>query len=338
MQVFFLVNLFIFGLLFWSFASVIIYRLKSWEKWVFLWRSHCQSCQHILSFLDLFPLFSYIFHRGKCAYCRKKVSTIYPILELCMGIIFMLVWKYLIDFSLLMLGDTITLIKLWFFLIIAFLTVIFIFYDILFLEIPESILFIGIFLSFLILSFNTLFLDIHFYNFSFVSWFNTLSYSSIALWWIILIFLYVIMLGEMKEIYDVLLLVTIIVCIFTFKRYFYEDILSLPVLSWIVASLAIFTFFFLQIVVSGGKWMGGGDLRIAIFIGLLLWIEKIMYAILVTYILGSIVGVGLVIFQKIRAPKEKVNTMIPFWPFLWVGTFIVLFFAPQIEKFIYFYL
>jgi hypothetical protein len=37
-----------------------------------------------------------------------------------------------------------------------------------------------------------------------------------------------------------------------------------------------------------------------------------MYAILVTYILGSIVGVGLVIFQKIRSPKEKVNTMIPF--------------------------
>jgi len=135
----------------------------------------------MLYFFDLIPLFSYIFHKGKCAHCKKKISKIYPILEMSMGIIFMLVGKYLVDFSLLELGDTISFIKLGFFLIIAFLTIIFVFYDILFLEIPESILFIGIFLSFLILSFNTLFFDIHLYDFSFVSGFNIFSYVSIAL-------------------------------------------------------------------------------------------------------------------------------------------------------------
>jgi hypothetical protein len=84
-----------------------------------------------------------------------------------MGLIFMLIGKYLIDFSLLIMGDKITLIKLGFFLIIAFITIIFVFYDILFLEIPESILFIGIFITFIFLAFNTFFLDLHFYNYSF---------------------------------------------------------------------------------------------------------------------------------------------------------------------------
>jgi hypothetical protein len=40
--------------------------------------------------------------------------------------------------------------------------------------------------------------------------------------------------------------------------------------------------------------------------------EKIMYGVLVTYILGSFVGIGIVIFQKIKYPNKKVNTMIPF--------------------------
>ncbi len=338
MQVFFLLSLFILWLLFWSFASVIIYRLQSWEKWVFLWRSHCQSCNKLLSFLDLIPLFSYIFHKWKCAYCKKTISYIYPLLEVSMGLIFMLIGKYLIDFPLLIMGDKITLIKLGFLLIIAFITIIFVFYDILFLEIPESILFIGIFITFIFLAFNTLFLDLHFYDYSFVIWINSLSYTSLFLSFFILVWFYVIMLGEMKEIYDILLLLTLGAIIFTFKRYFYDDILSIPLFSWIIASLLVFTFFFLQIVVSGGKWMGGGDLRIAVFMGLILWMEKIIYGILATYILGSFVGIGIVIFQKIKYPHKKVNTMIPFWPFLGLATFLTLFYTPEIQKIFSFYL
>gem|GEM_PF-2006679 len=37
-----------------------------------------------------------------------------------------------------------------------------------------------------------------------------------------------------------------------------------------------------------------------------------MYGILATYILGSVIGIAVIIFQKMKFPKRKVNTMIPF--------------------------
>ena len=45
-------------------------------------KSHCMSCGHELSAADLVPVFSYLFHRGKCRYCGAKVSARYPISEL----------------------------------------------------------------------------------------------------------------------------------------------------------------------------------------------------------------------------------------------------------------
>ena len=35
--------------------------------------SGCDVCQHRLSVLDLFPVFSYLFLRGRCRYCQAKI-------------------------------------------------------------------------------------------------------------------------------------------------------------------------------------------------------------------------------------------------------------------------
>lgn len=72
---------FIFGLIVGSFYNVIALRTLSGEKLSFP-PSHCTKCNHRLSFLDLFPVFSYVFLRGKCRYCKEKISPIYPIGEL----------------------------------------------------------------------------------------------------------------------------------------------------------------------------------------------------------------------------------------------------------------
>lgn len=51
-------------------------RNKRGEKWTGTKnRSHCDSCNHILSPLDLIPVFSFAFLRGKCKYCGAKIPN-----------------------------------------------------------------------------------------------------------------------------------------------------------------------------------------------------------------------------------------------------------------------
>ena len=86
METLFYIFLFIFWTLFGSFASVLIYRLKSGEKWIFLWRSHCKTCNRTLSALELIPIFSWLFSLWKCRGCKQKISIIYPLLFIkCIG-------------------------------------------------------------------------------------------------------------------------------------------------------------------------------------------------------------------------------------------------------------
>ena len=49
-------------------------------------RSHCPRCGHVLGVLDLFPLFSWLFLKGKCRYCGSKVSGRDPLTELILAL------------------------------------------------------------------------------------------------------------------------------------------------------------------------------------------------------------------------------------------------------------
>lgn len=82
MNLFFYTFLFTFGMLFGSFASVLVYRLKSGEGGIMAGRSHCPRCGHTLTALELIPLLSWILQKGKCKSCKAKISPIYPALEL----------------------------------------------------------------------------------------------------------------------------------------------------------------------------------------------------------------------------------------------------------------
>lgn len=70
----------IFGLMIGSFLNVCIFRIPKGETIVTI-PSHCTSCNHKLSWYDLFPLFSYLFLGGKCRYCKAKISPQYPLIE-----------------------------------------------------------------------------------------------------------------------------------------------------------------------------------------------------------------------------------------------------------------
>jgi leader peptidase (prepilin peptidase)/N-methyltransferase len=52
-------------------------------------RSYCPSCGHELSPLDLVPVFSWLFLRGKCRYCKAKIPAKHLIVELFTGIVYL---------------------------------------------------------------------------------------------------------------------------------------------------------------------------------------------------------------------------------------------------------
>ena len=61
-------------------------------------RSRCDTCDHVLSVLDLIPIVSYIILKGKCRYCNNEINKKYFIYEIVVGLLFLIVYlKY--DYS-----------------------------------------------------------------------------------------------------------------------------------------------------------------------------------------------------------------------------------------------
>lgn len=81
---------FVFGLLFGSFLNVVILRIPKGESVVFK-SSHCYSCGNSLKPWHNIPLFSWLFLRGKCSFCKAKISIQYPLIELTSGLLFLAV-------------------------------------------------------------------------------------------------------------------------------------------------------------------------------------------------------------------------------------------------------
>ena len=81
------IYIFVLGLLFGSFFYCMGIRLSQNESLIRP-PSHCDYCNHRLGILDLIPIFSFIFLKGKCRYCHKKISMEYLLYELLKGILF----------------------------------------------------------------------------------------------------------------------------------------------------------------------------------------------------------------------------------------------------------
>ena len=77
---------FIIGACIGSFLNVLIYRIPRKLEWVKT-PSACPSCGHRLGALDLIPILSWIFLRGRCRYCGTEFSSRYAIVELICGLI-----------------------------------------------------------------------------------------------------------------------------------------------------------------------------------------------------------------------------------------------------------
>lgn len=80
---------FIFGSVIGSFLNVVILRTPLHQS-IVTEPSHCFSCGHKLAWYDMFPIFSWIFLRGKCRYCGAKVSPRYMIIEATTAVLYCL--------------------------------------------------------------------------------------------------------------------------------------------------------------------------------------------------------------------------------------------------------
>jgi len=89
---------FIFGLIFGSFANVLIYRIPL-EKSIIKPGSFCPLCGRAIYWYDNIPFLSFILLKGRCRFCGEKISILYPLVELLMGISFALSF-YFFNFSL----------------------------------------------------------------------------------------------------------------------------------------------------------------------------------------------------------------------------------------------
>ena len=229
-----------FGLIFGSFINALVWRLflkfnkpnkKNTDYSILKGRSMCPRCKHRLSTVDLVPLFSWFFLRGKCRYCHKPISVQYPLVEFITGLTFVLsyiYWPY--NFS--SLGKSLFVLWLGILLLLVALAV----YDFKYKILPNILVYILIVLS-------LLFVLIYFFNID-----HHLSY----------------------------------------------------LLSRILGILFSAGLFYLIFQVSKGQWIGGGDVKLCIALGLLLGgpLETI-FMIFIASSIGCMIALILAIYQKI---------------------------------------
>ena len=85
---------FLVGSILASFLGLVIDRFP--EQSIIQPASHCDSCQTRLRPLDLIPILSQVFNRFRCRYCKAPYPVWYALLELGLGLIFLLYsWELL---------------------------------------------------------------------------------------------------------------------------------------------------------------------------------------------------------------------------------------------------
>lgn len=231
------IMIFVYGIVIGSFVNVLIYRLPKHEN-IVTKNSHCMSCEHQLKWYDLVPLFSWLFLKGKCRYCKTKISVQYPLIELINGC------GYVLIFLVVGMNLNSILYALCFSILVAISVI-----DWRTYEIP-----VGLNISIGVLGVVHL----------------VLNYTDFA--------------------------------------------------NYLIGMVCVSGFLFLLFVLTAGRGIGGGDIKLMAVCGLLLGWKNIILALMLGCIIGSIVHLTL---MKVKGEGR----VLAFGPYLSVGVFIVMLFG-----------
>ncbi len=134
-----------------------------------------------------------------------------------------------------------------------------------------------------------------------------------------------------------IIMVMVVVFIYDLRWYLILDKVTIPAIiiifisniflgvgyaGMLIAALIGGGFFLLQFVVSKGKWIGGGDIRLGVLMGVILSWPNILVGLMLAYVIGSFIGVGLILFGF-----KKWGSQIPFGIFLTTATILAMFFG-----------
>lgn len=285
---------FILGTILGSLAKALADR--SLKNASYMGRSKCPSCQHKLSWYDLIPLFSYLSLKGKCRYCHKKISIEYFLIEVVTGILVAFIfWQSSINLENLNFNlQAVTIIPAVFTILFKtfFTTILVILFmtDIKDTFIPDRITYPAIIIVSVALLLDTLFRIWYLYF--------GLSQSAFGKYLLPPHTSYF-----TNHAWDI------------FQNYLFH----------LGAGILIGGFFLMLIIITRGKGMGGGDVKLGAFIGLVLGFPLGILAIMLSFITGAIYAVFLIFLGK-----KKFGENIAFGPFLVLGSLIVLFWGNQI--------
>lgn len=111
------------------------------------------------------------------------------------------------------------------------------------------------------------------------------------------------------------------------NEYFQRHVLLIvqPFLISILTGLLIGGFFLSLIIVTRGKGMGGGDVKLGAFIGLMLGFPNALFAIVLSFLTGAVFSLGLILLGK-----KHFGQAVPFGPFLVLGSLIMLYWGSEI--------
>ena len=215
-------------------------------------RSMCSKCHHPLSALDLVPVLSWLFLRGKCRYCHAPIedSPIVEIVTACLFLVSYSFWPYPFD------GEGIAVFIPWLVILVGLVALAV--YDLRWMLLPDRIV-------------------------------RPLT-------------------------------------IFTFVALVLRAILYGPMsLVWhsILGALVVSGIFYFLFQVSKGRWIGGGDVKLGLVLGLIVGGPvKALLLIFVASCLATIMTIPLMLLGK-----AKLSSKLPFGPFLILATFIVFLFG-----------
>lgn len=248
-------------------------------------RSCCPSCHHPLSLTDLIPIVSYLFLAGRCRYCRKPIGREYLVVEMLMGVAVAGLFWQVMSQL-----TPLALAELGFKIFLVTVLIIVTLTDLKKNLIPDKII--------------------------------------IPALWITLMYLIIFTIYKIGYLYYYLnqtevgrLLLPPHTDYFLRHASLYLENLALTIGTGLVIGL----FFLSLVVLTKGRGMGGGDVKLGGFLGLALGFPQGLVAVMLAFFAGAVVGLGLII-----GGKKRFGQTIPFGPFLSLGGLVVIFWGQQI--------
>lgn len=219
----------------------------------------CPNCHHQLSWFDNIPVLSWLMLQGKCRYCKKPITTQYPIVELAGAAVF--VGSYLFWSQTVNLNGQWLLLATWLASSVGLLALAV--YDLRWMLLPNKIIYptLGAAVA---------------GRAAFITFFAPRPWHALFLW-----------------------------------------AFSVAIASGV---------FFVLFMVSKGKWIGYGDVRLGLITGTLLADPEKAIAML---FIASAIGT-LAILPALLKGKKEMTSKLPYGPFLIAGTLVIVLFGDSL--------